>query len=150
MSSDIDPSASIARLRNRASQADCLLDPTTYGHVRWLFDACASDPALLAALRARTPEWTGREYLLNVDREGKPALPATPTLVEYRAVYRGRLQPGALSRIRFVDREVAAVALFATSEVGRLIEAAPVRLGEGARRAFLLAYCADFDVDPYI
>jgi hypothetical protein len=35
------------------------------------------------------------------------------------------------------------------SPVGQL-RAVPVRLGEGAPRAFLLAYCADFDVDPYI
>jgi isopentenyldiphosphate isomerase len=51
--------------------------------------------------------------------------------VEFRAVYRGRLAAGALAKMRFVDREVAAVALFAASEVGRLIEAAPERVASG-------------------
>jgi len=35
------------------------------------------------------------------------------------------------------------------SPVGQL-RAAPVRLGPGAPRAVLAAYCADFDVDPYV
>jgi isopentenyldiphosphate isomerase len=71
------------------------------------------------------PEMLGRyEYC------GEPNDPALYN-VEYRAVYRSRLQPGALSRIRFVDGEVAAVALFAASEVRRLIEAAPERVASG-------------------
>jgi isopentenyldiphosphate isomerase len=51
--------------------------------------------------------------------------------VEYRAVYRSRLRAGALSRIRFVDGEVAAVALFATSEITHLIEAQPGHVASG-------------------
>jgi hypothetical protein len=35
------------------------------------------------------------------------------------------------------------------SPIGQL-RAMPVHLGEGAPRALLLAYCADFDVDPYV
>jgi isopentenyldiphosphate isomerase len=256
----VDPSEFIKRLRSRVSQADHLLTPAAYAEVIHLFDACASDPALVSALRARSPEWSRREFLLNVDGtghlaapmdgmladfrdrgnehrdvdnwleegqvDGRPVLlvarwlchlvgfrhrtvqtfldhptangytllqvrgfdkdeapgcfdmpcaghvagPETaeealshelgeelglersdvPSLqalgcyeyrdlaegsplwnVEFRAVYRGRLAAGALAKMRFVDGEVAAVALFAASEVGRLIEAAPERVASG-------------------
>jgi isopentenyldiphosphate isomerase len=57
----------------------------------------------------------------------------TPTLynVEYRAVYRSRLRPGALSKIRFVDGEVGAVALFAVPEVQAMLDAVPERVASG-------------------
>jgi len=51
--------------------------------------------------------------------------------VEHRVVHRSRLRPGALSRIRFVDREVAAVALFALPEVQALIDATSERVASG-------------------
>lgn len=51
--------------------------------------------------------------------------------VEYRAVYRSRLRTGALSRIRFVDREVAALALFAVSEIQTLLDTALHHVASG-------------------
>ena len=58
--------------------------------------------------------------------------------VEYRAVYHSRLQPGALSRIRFVDGEVAAVALFAVADVQTTIDTAPERVASGLARSWAL------------
>ena len=51
--------------------------------------------------------------------------------VEYRAVYSARLKPGALGKARFVDGEVAALALFSVSEIETLIERFPERVASG-------------------
>jgi isopentenyldiphosphate isomerase len=257
---DIDLSERIACLRAHACQADHMLQPATYRQFTHLYDSCARDPALQAALSAWTPERTGREPLLTVDAGGHPAVPTDAILddlrkrigersgigdwfeeaqidghpvllvarwlchlaglrhrtvqlfldhpsvegytllqvrattkaedpgcfdmpcaghvtgletpkealfvelaeelglgpgdvsdpellghyehrgdedgaaiysVEYRTVYRSRLRAGALSRMRFVDREVAAVALFAVDGIERLIESAPQRVASG-------------------
>lgn len=56
--------------------------------------------------------------------------------VEDCHVYRGRLHEGALSRIRFVDGEAAAVALFAVPALAALIERFPERVGPGLRAAW--------------
>ena len=58
--------------------------------------------------------------------------------VEYRALHRSRLRPGALSRIRFVDHEVAGLTLFAVSEVQALLEAAPDRVASGLSASWSL------------
>jgi 8-oxo-dGTP pyrophosphatase MutT (NUDIX family) len=50
---------------------------------------------------------------------------------EYRAVFAGRLRAGALSRIRFVDGEVAAVALFSRVEIQMLLNSRPERVASG-------------------
>ena len=71
------------------------------------------------------PETLGRyEYRGPID---DPAL----YNVELRAVHRARLCTGALSRIRFLDREVAALALFAISEVQTLIDTSPEHVASG-------------------
>jgi isopentenyldiphosphate isomerase len=250
----------VKHLRTVVTQADHCLTPSTYHEIRRLYEACASDPSTLAALRARAPEFARREYLLNVDQAGEPVHPTAPMLadhrrtldrqpafalwleerpagggplllvarwlchlaglrhrtvqlfldhptaegytllqvrgfevaeapgcfdvpcaghvpglqpvdvamleelaqelgldqtalsppepvgryayrgpmddpalynVELRAVHRSRLRAGALPRIRFVDREVAAVALFAIPEVQALLDRAPERVASG-------------------
>jgi isopentenyldiphosphate isomerase len=256
----IAPLEYISRLRAQTTQADHCLTPSTYHEIRRLFEACASDPSTLDALRARAPEYAGREFLLNIDEQGEPVHPTPPVLagyrrtlrrhpafalwleerrsagrplllvsrwlchlagfrhrtvqlfldhpaadgytllqvrgfdkaeapgcfdtpcaghvtalqsldealleelaqelgldrsdlsppeflgryqyrdaidgptrynVELRTVHRSRLLPGALSRIRFLDREVAALALFAASEVEPLLDTAPDRVASG-------------------
>jgi isopentenyldiphosphate isomerase len=51
--------------------------------------------------------------------------------LEWRIVYRARLRPGALERIRFADGEVAALAVFAVDELRALVTAMPERVASG-------------------
>ena len=55
---------------------------------------------------------------------------------ERRHVYRGRLGAGGLSRLRFVDGEVAAIALFAVPALAALIERFPERVASGLRASW--------------
>jgi isopentenyldiphosphate isomerase len=50
---------------------------------------------------------------------------------EWRVVYRSRLKPDALARIRFADGEVAAIALFTVEELRALVRAYPERVASG-------------------
>lgn len=77
-------SKSVQHLRTLVTQANHLLTPTTYREIERLLNACASDPSTLAALRARAPEYARREFLLNTDKQGEPALPTPPMLAGYR------------------------------------------------------------------
>jgi 8-oxo-dGTP pyrophosphatase MutT (NUDIX family) len=61
---------------------------------------------------------------------------------EYRAVFCGRLQPGALARIRFVDGEVAAMAVFSTAEIQMLLHSHPERIASGLARSWPLYLAA--------
>jgi isopentenyldiphosphate isomerase len=56
--------------------------------------------------------------------------------VEFCVVFAGRLKPGRLQRIRFVDGEVAAISLFALSELQALIDTFPERVAPGLLGAF--------------
>jgi isopentenyldiphosphate isomerase len=51
--------------------------------------------------------------------------------VEYRTLFRARLQPGALERIRFADGEVAAIAVFAFDDLQAVVRGAPERIASG-------------------
>lgn len=51
--------------------------------------------------------------------------------VEYRAVYRARLRPGALDRIRFADGEVAGLVLMPVAAVQELVVRSPERVASG-------------------
>jgi isopentenyldiphosphate isomerase len=85
----VDPSEFVRSLRSQVTQADYLLTPAAYAEVIHLFDACASDPAFLSALRTRSPEWNRREFLLNVDAQGRPAVPTDELLADLRRAIDG-------------------------------------------------------------
>jgi len=51
--------------------------------------------------------------------------------VEHRTVFRGRFREGALERIRFVDGEMAGIAVFAVPELAELIRAHPETVASG-------------------
>ncbi len=56
--------------------------------------------------------------------------------VEFRVVFRSRLKADRLSRIGFVDREVAAVSVFALSEIEAIINTYPERVASGLTESF--------------
>ena len=56
--------------------------------------------------------------------------------VEFRMVYSCRLNPGALDRARFVDREVAALSVYSRSEIETLIGRFPERVASGLKGSF--------------
>lgn len=56
--------------------------------------------------------------------------------VEFRAVFQSRLKANGLSKIRFADREVAAISVFALSELQALIGAFPERVASGLTESF--------------
>lgn len=88
------------------------------------------------------PEFLGRfEYRDSMDD-------LTLYNVELRTVHRSRLRPGALSRVRFVDREVAALALFGVSEVQPLIDASPDRVASGLAASWPLYLHANPHMPP--
>lgn len=58
--------------------------------------------------------------------------------VEHRTVFRARLQPGALERIRFADGEVAAIAVFADDDLQDLMREAPERIASGLSASLAL------------
>jgi isopentenyldiphosphate isomerase len=55
---------------------------------------------------------------------------------EYRTVYRCRLRPGSLARVRFSDAEVAGICLIDVGELARLIERFPDRIASGLTDSF--------------
>jgi len=56
--------------------------------------------------------------------------------VEFRVVFRSRLKTDSLLKMRCVDREVAAISVFALSELQGLIEAFPERVASGLTESF--------------
>ena len=58
--------------------------------------------------------------------------------VEHHTVFRGRLRPEALARLRFPDGEVAAVCLIAVPELARYLAAFPDRVASGLGGSFPL------------
>jgi len=58
--------------------------------------------------------------------------------VEFRVVFQSRLKAGRLSRIGFVDREVAAISVFALSELEAIINTYPERVASGLTESFLV------------
>lgn len=56
--------------------------------------------------------------------------------VEYRMVFQSRLQDGGIWRVRFVDREVAALAVFRCAEVAPMIDAFPGRVASGLAKSW--------------
>jgi isopentenyldiphosphate isomerase len=56
--------------------------------------------------------------------------------VEFRVVFRSRLKAGRLFKIGFVDREVAAISVFALSELDAMINTYPERVASGLARSF--------------
>jgi len=55
---------------------------------------------------------------------------------EYRTVYRCRLRPGGLARVRFPDAEVAGICVIDVGELARLIERFPDRVASGLTDSF--------------
>jgi isopentenyldiphosphate isomerase len=86
----------------------------------------------------------GTESLLELRRVGsyEAVAPSIAGRVwhnrEWRVVYRSRLQPGALARIRFADGEVAAIALFTVGELRAHVRAYPERIASGLTGALHL------------
>jgi isopentenyldiphosphate isomerase len=56
--------------------------------------------------------------------------------VEHRVVFRSRLKADKLSKIRFADREAAAISVFALPELQALIDADPERIASGLAASF--------------
>lgn len=56
--------------------------------------------------------------------------------VEHTTVFKGQLVSGAWERLRFVDGEVAALAVFRVSELATLLRDFPERVGGGLRDSF--------------
>jgi isopentenyldiphosphate isomerase len=56
--------------------------------------------------------------------------------VEFRVVFRSRLRNDALCKIRFADGEVAAISVFALSELEAMIGAFPGRIASGLAASF--------------
>lgn len=69
---------------------------------------------------------------------------------EYRFVFCGRLVPGALSGLRFVDGEVAAVAVFAVAELQMLLARFPERVASGLAASLPLYLAAGLPQGPTI
>jgi 8-oxo-dGTP pyrophosphatase MutT (NUDIX family) len=57
---------------------------------------------------------------------------------EHRTVFAGRLKGDALPRIRFVDHEVAAVAIYSLAEIQMLLDAHPERVASGLAHSWPL------------
>ncbi len=64
-------------------------------------------------------------------RAGLTPPPADVLDVEFRSVFRARLQPGALERIRFADGEVAAIAVFAVDALQVITRDQPEQIASG-------------------
>jgi 8-oxo-dGTP pyrophosphatase MutT (NUDIX family) len=58
--------------------------------------------------------------------------------VEYRTVFAGRLKVDALQRIRFVDHEVAAIAVCSLTEIEMLLDTHPERVASGLTHSWPL------------
>jgi isopentenyldiphosphate isomerase len=56
--------------------------------------------------------------------------------VEYRTVFQSRLQNEGILKVRFVDREVAALAIFRCAEVAPMIDAFPGRVASGLAKSW--------------
>lgn len=63
--------------------------------------------------------------------------------VEYRTLFRARLQPGALERIRFADGEVAAIAVFAVDDLQAVLRDTPARVASGLSASLALYLAAE-------
>jgi isopentenyldiphosphate isomerase len=55
---------------------------------------------------------------------------------EFRVVFQSRLKADSLIKMRFVDREVAAISIFSLSELQALISSFPERVASGLRESF--------------
>lgn len=85
---DVDAAPVIPRairhLRRAALEGGRVLDATTYLATWQLFEGCAKEDDLLAAVRALVPDYGREEFLLPVDAAGAPVYPPEGVLLDYR------------------------------------------------------------------
>jgi len=117
---------------NKVEYPGCFDMPVAGHVVAWDSAGDALTKELLGELGWRTDDL---DNLYRLGRYGSnpPSNPSGLRSVEYRLVFISRFKPDSLLRARFVDREVAGLAVFRVSELLALNERFPDRLGAGLR-----------------
>lgn len=120
---------------SKAESPGCF-DVPAAGHVTGLESTTDTLLQELAEELDLGPDDVGDLEMIGTYNYREPLTNSALRNVEFRTVFRGRLKADSLLKIRFADREVAAISMFALPELKGLIEAFLQRVASGLAESF--------------